>query len=234
IIAERNATTVVEPGWEARMGADGNLILERVVPRDLRYAVGTGADPVMLEVFKNLFMSIAEQMGVRLAQTAYSVNIKERLDFSCALFDAGGNLIANAPHMPVHLGSMGESIKTVIAKNRGKMKSGDVYVLNDPYNGGTHLPDVTVITPVYLPSSRPSPKGEGESAGEGRGESAPSPLGEGRGEGPLFYVASRGHHADIGGITPGSMPPFSRTVEEEGVLLDNVKLVEDGRMREAE
>src|SRR5439155_26537104 len=127
-----------------------HLVLERVVERKARYAPGTTADPVMLEVFNNLFMSIAEQMGVRLAQTAYSVNIKERLDFSCALFDAAGNLIANAPHMPVHLGSMGESIKTVIAKNAGKMKPGDVYVLNDPYNGGTHLPDVTVITPVYL------------------------------------------------------------------------------------
>src|SRR5205814_359029 len=148
-------------------------------------------------------MSIAEQMGVRLAQTAYSVNIKERLDFSCALFDSEGNLIANAPHMPVHLGSMGESIKTVIRRNAAAMKPGDVYVLNDPYNGGTHLPDVTVITPVYLDGGKPE-----------------------------FYVGSRGHHADIGGITPGSMPPFSKTVEEEGVLLDNVLLVENGRMRE--
>jgi 5-oxoprolinase (ATP-hydrolysing) len=218
IIAERNATTVVERGWEARVTAAGDLVLERVVPREVRYAVGTGADPVMLEVFNNLFMSIAEQMGVRLAQTAYSVNIKERLDFSCALFDADGNLIANAPHMPVHLGSMGESIKTVIAKNRGTMKPGDVYVLNDPYNGGTHLPDVTVITPVYLDQQKP---GTDPKAGE-------------PGSVPMFYVGSRGHHADIGGITPGSMPPFSHTVEEEGVLLDNVKLVEDGRMREAE
>jgi 5-oxoprolinase (ATP-hydrolysing) len=207
IIAERNATTVVEPEWEARVTAEDHLVLERVVPRKSRFALGTTADPVMLEVFNNLFMSIAEQMGVRLAQTAYSVNIKERLDFSCALFDAGGNLIANAPHMPVHLGSMGESIKTVIAKNAGRMKPGDVYVLNDPYNGGTHLPDVTVITPVYL---------EEDTAR------------------PLFYVGSRGHHADIGGITPGSMPPFSKNVEEEGVLLDNVKLVENGRMLEAE
>ncbi|HEX7605661.1 MAG TPA: hydantoinase B/oxoprolinase family protein [Usitatibacter sp.] len=205
IIAERNATTVVEPEWEARVTELDHLVLERVVERKARYALGTTADPVMLEVFNNLFMSIAEQMGVRLAQTAYSVNIKERLDFSCALFDADGNLIANAPHMPVHLGSMGESIKTVIAKNAGAMKPGDVYVLNDPYNGGTHLPDVTVITPVYLDEAK-----------------------------PLFYVGSRGHHADIGGITPGSMPPFSRTMEEEGVLLDNVKLVEDGRMLEKE
>ncbi|HEY4997703.1 MAG TPA: hydantoinase/oxoprolinase family protein, partial [Usitatibacter sp.] len=164
IIAERNATTVVEPEWEARVTELDHLVLERVVERKARYALGTTADPVMLEVFNNLFMSIAEQMGVRLAQTAYSVNIKERLDFSCALFDAEGNLIANAPHMPVHLGSMGESIKTVISKNAGTMKPGDVYVLNDPYNGGTHLPDVTVITPVYLDAPSPS------ALGEGRGE----------------------------------------------------------------
>lgn len=212
IIAERNATTVVEPEWEARVTDENHLVLERTVPRKSRFALGTRADPVMLEVFNNLFMSIAEQMGVRLAQTAYSVNIKERLDFSCALFDAAGNLIANAPHMPVHLGSMGESIKTVIAKNAGKMKPGDVYVLNDPYNGGTHLPDVTVITPVF---------------NEARGTRREAQ------EEILFYVGSRGHHADIGGITPGSMPPFSKTVEEEGVLLDNVKLVENGRMQEA-
>jgi len=157
-------------------------------------------------------------MGVRLAQTAYSVNIKERLDFSCALFDADGNLIANAPHMPVHLGSMGESIKTVIRRNAGTMKPGDVYVLNDPYNGGTHLPDVTVITPVF-DESHSRVGGNPEAEAERR---------------ILFYVGSRGHHADIGGITPGSMPPFSKNVEEEGVLLDNVKLVEDGRMLEAE
>jgi 5-oxoprolinase (ATP-hydrolysing) len=214
IIAERNATTVVEPEWEAHITHLDHLVLERVVERKSRHAAGTTADPVMLEVFNNLFMSIAEQMGVRLAQTAYSVNIKERLDFSCALFDAQGNLIANAPHMPVHLGSMGESIKTVIAKNAGKMKPGDVYVLNDPYNGGTHLPDVTVITPVYAD----------ENISVHLRSSAV----------PLFYVGSRGHHADIGGITPGSMPPFSKTVEEEGVLLDNVKLVENDRMLEAE
>ena len=157
----------------------------------------------MLEVFNNLFMNIAEQMGLQLQNTAYSVNIKERLDFSCALFDADGNLIANAPHMPVHLGSMGEIIKTVIARNAGAMQPGDVYVLNDPYHGGTHLPDVTVITPVYLTSD-----GERQS---------------------LFYVGSRGHHADIGGITPGSMPPFSTRIEEEGVQIDNVKLVDGGR-----
>jgi len=212
IIAERNATTIVEDEWEARVTPEDHLVLERLVPRSAANALGTSADPVMLEVFNNLFMSIAEQMGVRLAQTAYSVNIKERLDFSCALFDAEGNLIANAPHMPVHLGSMGESIKTVIRRNAGKMKPGDVYVLNDPYNGGTHLPDVTIITPVFEEGGRQQPAG-------GR---------------ILFYVASRGHHADIGGITPGSMPPFSHTVEEEGVMIDNVKLVEDGRFLEAD
>ncbi|AGP37353.1 hydantoinase B/oxoprolinase family protein [Sorangium cellulosum] len=205
IVAEANATTVVEPGWRAEITALGHMTLTRVAPRPERRAVGTEVDPVMLEVFNNLFMNIAEQMGLRLQNTAHSVNIKERLDFSCALFDAEGNLIANAPHMPVHLGSMGESIRTVIARNPG-MKPGDVYVLNDPYHGGTHLPDVTVVTPVW----------------------------DDQGARALFYVASRGHHADIGGITPGSMPPFSRTIEEEGVLLDNVKLVEAGRLREAE
>src|SRR5262249_10687423 len=166
---------------------------------------GTQVDPVMLEIFNNLYMSIAEQMGLRLQNTAYSVNIKERLDFSCALFDGDGNLIANAPHMPVHLGSMGESIKTVIRLNAATMKPGNVYVLNAPYNGGTHLPDVTVVTPVFLEKKQ-----------------------------IMFYVASRGHHADIGGITPGSMPPGSKVVEEEGVLIDNFLLVEEGRFREAE
>ncbi|MEX2242075.1 MAG: hydantoinase B/oxoprolinase family protein [Burkholderiales bacterium] len=206
IIAEANATTVVEPGWRAEVTSLDQLVLERVVPREKRVAIGTEADPVMLEIFNNLYMSIAEQMGLRLQNTAYSVNIKERLDFSCALFDAEGNLIANAPHMPVHLGSMGESIKTVIRLNAGKMKPGNVYVLNAPYNGGTHLPDVTVITPVF----------------------------DEKGKEILFYVGSRGHHADIGGITPGSMPPDSKTVEEEGVLIDNFLLVEEGRLRERE
>ena len=201
IIAEKNGTTAIEPGWAAEVTALNHLLLTRVVARAVRYAVGTRADPVMLEVFNNLFMSIAEQMGLRLANTAYSVNIKERLDFSCALFDADGNLVANAPHMPVHLGSMGESIKTILRKNAGRMQRGDVYVLNDPYNGGTHLPDVTVVTPVFAESV----------------------------EEILFYVGSRGHHADIGGITPGSMPPFSTTVEDEGVLLDNVLLVAGGK-----
>ncbi len=205
IIAEANATTVVEPEWRATVTPLSHLVLERVRPRAGRVAVGTQVDPVMLEIFNNLYMSIAEQMGLRLQNTAYSVNIKERLDFSCALFDAEGNLIANAPHMPVHLGSMGESIKTVIRLNTGKMKPGNVYVLNAPYNGGTHLPDVTVITPVF------------SSANE-----------------ILFYVGSRGHHADIGGITPGSMPPGSKVVEEEGVLIDNFLLVEQGRWREKE
>jgi len=204
IIAEMNATTVVEPGWRAEAPPAGHLVLRRVAARESGVAVGAEVDPVMLEVFNNLFMSIAEQMGLTLANTAYSVNIKERLDFSCALFDAEGALIANAPHMPVHLGSMGESVKTVIRKNAGRIGPGDVYVLNDPYNGGTHLPDVTVITPVF----------------------------DEQGEEILFYVGSRGHHADIGGVTPGSMPPFSRTVEEEGALIDNVKLVENGRMME--
>src|SRR5207237_4917851 len=208
VIAEKNATTVVEPGWRAVVTALDHLVLERVQPRAQRLAIGTTVDPVMLEVFNNLFMSIAEQMGLQLQNTAYSVNITARLDFSCALFDAEGNLIANAPHMPVHLGSMGESIKTVIRKNAGRMSPGDVYVLNDPDHGGRHLPEVTVITPVYL-SAGPSDK-------------------------PLFYVGSRGHHADIGGTTPGSMPPFSTLIEEEGVQIDNVKLVDRGVLREAE
>ena len=183
------------------------------------HAIGTTADPVLLEVFNNLFMAIAEQMGVTLANTAYSVNIKERLDFSCAIFDGDGNLIANAPHMPVHLGSMGESVKTIIERRAGTMKRGDVFVLNAPYNGGTHLPDVTVIAPVFL------------APGLGAG---PARAAAGGPAGPEFYVASRGHHADIGGITPGSMPPDSTHVDEEGVLLDNVQLVAEGRFLEDE
>ena len=231
IIAEKNATTVVEPGWQARVTALDHLVLDRVQPREARSAIGTHVDPVMLEVFNNLFMNIAEQMGLQLQNTAYSVNIKERLDFSCALFDASGNLIANAPHMPVHLGSMSESIKTVVARNAGSMQRGDVYVLNDPYHGGTHLPDVTVVTPVYLnigaaDPSAPSPAGGGS-------PSLASPSGGG-GNTPTFYVGSRGHHADIGGITPGSMPPFSTRIEEEGVQIDNVKLVDQGVLRETE
>ena len=206
IIAEKNATTVVEPGWQARVSALDHLVLERYLDKEAQFAVGTKVDPVLLEVFNNLFMNIAEQMGLQLQNTAHSVNIKERLDFSCALFDAQGNLIANAPHMPVHLGSMGESIKTVIRENVQSMQAGNVYVLNDPYHGGTHLPDITVITPVYLEGSKT----------------------------PDFYVGSRGHHADIGGVTPGSMPPFSTRIEEEGVQINNVLLVESGVLREAE
>ena len=204
IVAGTNATTVIEAGWQARLTSGGALELTRTEARPSRHAVGTDADPVMLEVFNNLFMNIAEQMGLRLQNTAYSVNIKERLDFSCALFSAAGELIANAPHMPVHLGSMSESIRTVIARNPA-MQPGDVYVLNDPYHGGTHLPDVTVVTPVYLAPADATPS---------------------------FYVASRGHHADIGGSTPGSMPPFSRSIAEEGVLFDNFLLVRDGALRE--
>jgi len=180
-------------------------------------------------------MNIAEQMGLQLQNTAYSVNIKERLDFSCALFDAGGNLIANAPHMPVHLGSMSESIKTIIARNAGAMKRGDVYALNDPYHGGTHLPDVTVVTPVYIDDPNATRASPLPLAGEGQGEGGAHPADIGGGPlGPTFYVGSRGHHADIGGTTPGSMPPFSTRIEEEGVQFDNVKLVESGRFLEAE
>jgi 5-oxoprolinase (ATP-hydrolysing) len=215
IIAEQLATTVVEPGWRATVTERLDLLLRRVMPREGAAAVGTGVDPVMLEVFSNLFMSIAEQMGVRLQSTAHSVNIKERLDFSCAIFDTDGGLIANAPHIPVHLGSMGESIRVVIERNKGRMRPGDVYVLNDPYHGGTHLPDVTVVTPAFAP-------------GAGVGSTALA------GEAPLFYVASRGHHAEIGGISPGSMPAASARVEEEGVLIDNWLLVRDGRLREAQ
>jgi len=156
IIAEELATTVLEPGWQAVVTGRGDLLLERVTPRPAQAGVDTAADPVMLEIFNNLFMSVAEQMGVRLQSTAHSVNIKERLDFSCAVFDADGGLIANAPHMPVHLGSMGESIKMVIKRNPGRMRRGDVYVLNDPYHGGTHLPDITVVTPVFPPRANPA------------------------------------------------------------------------------
>ena len=215
VIAEATATTVIEPGWRAAMSARGDLVLERHEPRPRRVAVGTDADPVMLEIFNNLFMSIAEQMGYRLQNTAHSVNIKERLDFSCAVFDRDGNLVANAPHMPVHLGSMGASVRAIIdahvgpqARSRGaaQLEPGDVYVLNDPYAGGTHLPDVTVVTPVFDAAGREI----------------------------LLYVGSRGHHADIGGTTPGSMPPGSVHIDEEGVLLTDFPLVRAGRLREAE
>ncbi len=206
IITERTGTNIVEAGWRATINQYGHLILERYLERASEHAVGTTVDPVMLEVFNNLFMSIAEQMGVSLANTAYSVNIKERLDFSCALFDPDGNLVANAPHVPVHLGSMSDAVRTVVREVGDTMKSGDAYVLNSPFNGGTHLPDVTVITPVFDQAGRDI----------------------------LFYVASRGHHADIGGKTPGSGPPDSRHIEEEGVVIDNFKLVEQGRLRLAE
>jgi 5-oxoprolinase (ATP-hydrolysing) len=210
LITEDFATTVVEPGWQAAVTARGDLLLTRPGGRPVQSGASTAADPVMLEIFNNLFMSVAEQMGVRLQSTAHSVNIKERLDFSCAIFDAAGQLIANAPHMPVHLGSMGESIKMIISRNPGTMKPGDVFMLNDPYHGGTHLPDITVVTPVFRAAV---------SAGD-----RPD---------ILFFVASRGHHAEIGGITPGSMPAFSTRVDEEGVLIDNWRLVEGGEMREA-
>jgi 5-oxoprolinase (ATP-hydrolysing) len=206
ILTEDFATTVVEPGWQAERTGQGDLLLTRSSRRADRPDLGTAADPVLLEIFNNLFMSVAEQMGVRLQSTAHSVNIKERVDFSCAVFDAAGNLIANAPHMPVHLGSMGESIKMVISRNPGAIRPGDVFILNDPYHGGTHLPDITVVTPVF---------GTGERAGH-----------------ILFFVAARGHHAEIGGITPGSMPAFSTRVDEEGVLIDNWRLVEQGELRE--
>ena len=211
VIIEATGTTVLEPGWRGWVDDQHALILERAKPLGARRAAGTEVDPILLEVFNSRFMACAEQMGEALRATAYSVNIKERLDFSCAVFDATGALIANAPHIPVHLGSMGESIRAVI-RSRGEgrdgrgMKPGDVYMLNAPYNGGTHLPDITVIRPVFL-------DGEAE---------------------PAFYVAARGHHADVGGITPGSMPPSSRTVDEEGVLIDDFLLIDAGVLREAE
>tara|TARA_B100001057_G_scaffold164382_1_gene164947 strand:+ start:2099 stop:5716 length:3618 start_codon:yes stop_codon:yes gene_type:complete len=204
IIKEPTGTNVIESGWRAKVNEFLHLILERQIPVNRKEAIGTKADPIMLEVFNSLFMSIAEQMGATLANTAYSVNIKERLDFSCALFDPSGGLVANAPHVPVHLGSMSGSIKSIIRQNPN-MKQGEVFVLNAPFNGGTHLPDVTVITPVF----------------DDNGEL-------------LFFVASRGHHADIGGKTPGSAPPDSQTIEEEGVVIDNFKLVENGKFRRHE
>ena len=212
LVIDPGSTTVVEEGWQARLAEEGTLVLSRTVALVRERAAGTAVDPVRLEIFNNLFMAIAEEMGVVLQSTATSVNIKERLDFSCALFDAGGALIANAPHIPVHLGSMGDSIARVIeargARRDGRgFRRGDAYVLNDPYRGGTHLPDITVIVPVFY-------------SGEG-GE-------------PDAFVAARGHHADIGGIAPGSMPPESRTIAEEGVLLDNVLMVDEGAFREAE
>ncbi|MBT3787231.1 MAG: 5-oxoprolinase [Alphaproteobacteria bacterium] len=206
IVTEPHGTNILEPGWQAELTSQDHLVLTRIVAREERVAIGTDVDPVMLEIFNNLFMSIAEQMGATLENTAYSVNIKERLDFSCAIFNPIGELVANAPHMPVHLGSMSESIQTVIRMRGDSMKYGDVFCLNAPYNGGTHLPDVTIITPVFSDNKKDV----------------------------LFYVGSRGHHADIGGITPGSVPPNSRTVDEEGVLIDNFKLVDEGKFLEKE
>ena len=206
ILSESGATTFIASGWQAEVTAHNALVLTRCQPRPARVAVGTEVDPILLEVFNNLFMAIAEQMGVTLANTAHSVNIKERLDFSCALFDRDGQLIANAPHIPVHLGSMGEAVRAVIQAKQGQFQPGDVYASNAPYHGGTHLPDITVITPVF----------------------------DAAGQELLFYVASRGHHADIGGITPGSMPPDSVTIDQEGVLLDHFLLVSGSRFRERE
>ncbi len=203
VLVEPHTVIFIEPGWQARVTARDHVELKRVLPRDKSGAIGTKADPVLLEVFNNLYMSIAEQMGAVLENTAASITIKERLDFSCAVFDVNGDLIANAPHMPVHLGSMGASVKTVIAQNP-EMGRGDVFALNAPYNGGTHLPDITVVTPVW-------------------GD-----------DGVLFYTAARGHHTDVGGLTPGSMPPDSRVIHDEGVLIDNWKLVDRGVFREAE
>ena len=204
IITEPTGTNMVEPGWTAHVDALGNLIFERSSAKARPPAAGTRADPVLLEVFNNLFMSVADQMGATLANTSWSVNIKERLDFSCAIFDASGDLVANAPHVPVHLGSMSDSIKTVMRENAGNIHDGDAWMLNSPYNGGTHLPDVTVVTPVFA------------------------------GGKPVFWMGSRGHHADIGGRTPGSAPPDSQHIEDEGVLLDNVQLVRAGTFLEAE
>jgi 5-oxoprolinase (ATP-hydrolysing) len=204
IIVEPHQTVVVEDGWQAALTAKNHLVLKRIKKLARARAIGTRADPVMLEVFNNLFMSIAEQMGVALQNTAYSVNIKERLDFSCAVFDGDGSLVANAPHMPVHLGSMDRAVETIIRENKDKIRPGDVYAINAPYNGGTHLPDITVCTPVFDRRKI------------------------------LFWVAARGHHADVGGISPGSMSPNATTIAQEGVYMDNFELVDRGRFREKE
>ncbi len=206
LIIEPHQTIVVEQGWRASITAKNHVLMTRVESLPRREAIGAKADPVMLEIFNHLFMSIAEQMGVTLQNTAYSVNIKERLDFSCAVFDREGRLVANAPHMPVHLGSMDRSVESIIRDNAGRIRPGDVFALNAPYNGGTHLPDITVCTPVFDESGKTI----------------------------LFWTASRGHHADIGGIAPGSMSPLATTILEEGVYIDNFLLVERGRFRERE
>ncbi|MFI1093603.1 hydantoinase B/oxoprolinase family protein [Streptomyces sp. NPDC020917] len=233
LITEANATTVVDAGWQATAAPEGHLLMQRVLA-PAGSAVGTDADPVMLEIFNNLFMSIAEQMGARLESTAQSVNIKERLDFSCALFDPDGNLIANAPHIPVHLGSMGTSVKEVVRRRAGAMAPGDTYAVNDPYHGGTHLPDITVITPVFGTGSGSADGGVTGAVTDQATEQATAQATGGAGGEILFYVASRGHHAEIGGLSPGSMPAGSRRIEEEGVLFDNWPLVEHGRFRETE
>ena len=205
ILIDANATTVVEPDWQAGVSDDGNLVLTRTTHKEKKNLVSTQADPILVEIFNSLFMSIAEQMGAALQNTAHSVNIKERLDFSCAVFNNNGELVANAPHMPVHLGSMGESVRAIITAHSETMKTGDAYITNAPYNGGTHLPDITVVMPVF-------DRATGERA---------------------FFVAARGHHADIGGLTPGSMPPNSRTIDEEGILFDALPLVRDGEILES-
>jgi 5-oxoprolinase (ATP-hydrolysing) len=204
IIVEDNATTIIEPAWQGEIDDRGHLVISRLMPKPTMERLSTQRDPIMLEVFNNLFMHIAEQMGIVLERTAHSVNIKERLDFSCAVFDADGELIANAPHMPVHLGSMGESIQAVLQQRDARIRPGDVYMLNAPYNGGTHLPDITVVTPVFDDS----------------------------GDRIIFTVASRAHHADIGGVAPGSMPANSRSIEEEGILFDNILLVRGNELQE--
>jgi 5-oxoprolinase (ATP-hydrolysing) len=204
LVIEPHQTIVVETGWRAEITAKNHVVMKRVLPAPKRAAAGTKVDPVRLEIFNNLFMSIAEQMGVTLQNTAYSVNIKERLDFSCAVFDGEGRLVANAPHMPVHLGSMDRSVETIIRLNEGRVRPGDVFALNAPYNGGTHLPDITVCTPAF----------------------------DERGRDILFWLASRGHHADIGGVAPGSMSPLAKNIHEEGIYIDNFRLVEKGKFRE--
>jgi 5-oxoprolinase (ATP-hydrolysing) len=245
LIIEPTGTNVVEPGWGATLTTKGHLILRKEASRTSSVGQATEAvgdsevgqnrnskfkiqnsklpDPVLLEIFNNLFRAVAEEMGITLQNTSYSVNIKERLDFSCAVFDQQGQLVANAPHIPVHLGSMGESVCSLIEAKGDRIYPGDVYLQNNPYNGGTHLPDITVITPVFLEETHPYPSRSGT---DGTPKS--------KIQNPKFYVASRGHHADIGGITPGSMPPHSTSIEEEGVLLDNVQLVDRGHFLEAE
>ncbi len=204
LIVEPHQTIVIEPGWQATVTKQNDIVLERIKAKKTKYAMGTKADPILLEVFNNLFMSIAEQMGVVLQKTAHSINIKERLDFSCAVFTANGSLVANAPHMPIHLGSMDRSVEVILNLNKGDIYPGDVFALNAPYNGGTHLPDITVVTPVFNDTKKEI----------------------------LFYTASRGHHADVGGTTPGSMTPLATTVDEEGILIDNFRIVSKGVFQE--